>query len=176
MMKEKQIRFWLPFVLVFGGSYFLSDADLFHSFGARFEVVQYNFKLILLFLISDIGGLLVFICSSLIFFKAWKLNRSKNTWYSDLFWQLGSVYLCWAVLFAISLLANVRSFLWIYGMIKLAVFIVSFYVLNTLFRVRKLIYYPETREETILKAKKYDDLMALLEKHKKDGITGNNVD
>src|SRR6478672_8501294 len=144
MMKEKQIRFWIPLVLVLGGSYFLSDADLFHNFGARFEVVKYNFKLILLFLIGDIGGVMVFVSSSLIFFTAWKLNRHKNTWYSDIFWQQASVYVCWAVLCAVSLLANVSSFLWIHGMIKLAVLIVSFYALNTLFRSRKLFYYPET--------------------------------
>lgn len=168
MMKEKQIKFWLPLVLVLGGSYFLSGTDLFHNFGTRFEIVQYNFKLILLFFLGDAGGMVIYFCCSLIFFTAWKLNRPKNVWYSDLFWQLGSVCFCWSVLCVVSLLANFYSYLWVQGMIRFCSSLVGFYVLNTLYRVRKLLYYPETREETIMKAKKYDELMALMNKHNKN--------
>lgn len=171
MMREKQIKVFIPFLLIFGGSFFLADADLFHNFGARFESVQYNFKLILLFFLGDVGQTVVCFCSSLIFFTAWKLNRGKNLWYSDIFWQLGSTFLCWSILSIVSLLANFYSYLWIQGMIRLCVFIVVLYVLNTLYRIRRLIYYPETREETILKAKKYDEFIALLEKHNKTNDT-----
>jgi hypothetical protein len=164
MMKEKQLKVFIPFLLIFGGSFFLSDADILHNFGARFEIVKYNFKLILLFFLGDIGQGVCCAGSSLILFIAWKLNRNKNMWFSDLFWQLGGAFAFWALLCGVSLLANFYSYLWIQGMVKLFGFIAMFYLLNTLYRIRKRLYYPETRDETIRKAQKFDELLKAIMK------------
>lgn len=159
MMKEKQIRTILPFVFIVGISYFLSEADMLHNFGTRFEIVQYNIKLIWLFIIGDVGQALEWFCCSLIFFTAWMKNRDKNKWFSDLFWQWSAVCFCLFISSGLSFVANFASFLWIQGLVRALVFVSAAWFLNTLYRARKLIYYPETRDETLRKAQKFDELL-----------------
>jgi hypothetical protein len=161
-MKEKKIRTILPFVIVFVCSYFLSDADLLHDFGNRFDFVEHNIKLIWLFIIGDVGQAIEWFCCSLIFFTAWIKNRNTNKWYSDLLWQFSGIFVCWSVSCALSFVSNFASFLWIQGLVRTMVFVFGFYFLNTLFAARKLIYYPETKEEMLLKAQKFEELLKKL--------------
>lgn len=162
MIKEKQIRTIIPFVIIFGLSFLLSDADMFHDFGTRFEFVKHNAKLIWMLIIGDVGQAIEGICCSLIFFTAWRKNRNKNRWYSDLHWQFSALCLCWSISSALSFVSNFSSYLWIQGLIRLCVFIFWFYFLNTLFAARKLLYYPEERDEAIRKAEAFDKLLKTL--------------
>jgi hypothetical protein len=96
--------------------------------------------------------------SSLIFFTAWLKNRHKNKWYSDLHWQFSGIFFCWSVSSALSFVSNFASYLWIQGLVRVFVFVFGFYFLNTLYAARKLLYYPEEKDETIRKAKAFDKL------------------
>lgn len=170
MVKEKNIRTWIPFVVVFASTYFLSGADLFRDFGIRYDIIQANTKLLVLLITGNVGLSVACFLSSLIFFTAWRLNRHRNVWYSDLHWQLAGMCFGWSVLSILNLLSNFHSFLWVQGMVRLLVFIFTSYVLNNLYRARKIIYYPESREEAIRKAAKFDELIELF---KKEASSGN---
>jgi hypothetical protein len=163
MMKEKKIRTILPFLLVLASTFFLSDADPFENFGTRFEFVKYNIRLIWLLFLGDAGQSVIWFCCSLIFFRAWRKNRDTNKWYSDLHWQLSGIFFCWSVLSILSVVSNLYSYLWIQGMVRLFVFFFGFYFLNTLYRVRKILYNPETPDTIIEKAKKLDDLLVKID-------------
>jgi hypothetical protein len=169
MVKEKNIRTIIPFLIVFLSTFFLADADIFHDFGVRYEVIMANMRLLGLLITGNLGLAIVCFLSSLIFFTAWKKNRHRNVWYSDLHWQLAGLCFGWAILCVMNLLANFNSYLWIQGMIRLFVFLFSAYFLNTLYRARKILYHPESREESIRKAAKYDELIALIKKEAEGG-------
>lgn len=171
MVKEKNIRTIIPFLIVFLSTFFLSDADIFHDFGIRYEIIQKNMRLLWLLITGNMGLAIVCFLSSVIFFTAWKKNRHRNVWYSDLHWQLAGLCFGWCVLCLMNVLANFYSFLWIQGMMRLFVFLFSAYFLNTLYRARKILYYPETREEAIRKAAKYDELISLIKKEAEDAGT-----
>lgn len=159
MLKEKQIRTWLPFIIVGLSTFFLSDADPFENFGTRFDFVKYNIKLIWLLFSGDAGQSLVWFCCSLIFFKAWRKNRIKKVWFADMYWQLSGIFFCWCVLSILSVVSNFFSYLWIQGMVRLFVLFFGFYFFNTLYRARYMIYNSETPEEMLKKAQKFDELI-----------------
>lgn len=162
MMKEKQIRAIIPFITVFGITFFLADAKLFHDFGNRFEIVKDNMRLVWLLVTGDVGQAVIWFGSSLIFFLAWNKNKKRTAWYTDMYWQLSGVFFCWFVLSVLSLISNFVFYLWLQGLVRLCVFIFGFYFFNTLYAARKLMYYPETREEALRKAQKFDELLKKL--------------
>lgn len=166
MMKESKIRAIIPFVIVFASTFFLADADILHNFGTRLEMLRGNSRLVYLLFTSDAGQSIEWFCCSLIFFIAWHKNKAKGFWYVDILWQLSGIFFCWSILSVISLISNFYSYLWIQGMFRLFVFIFGFYFLNTLYAARNLIFYPESRDESIRKAQKFDELIKLIKDEK----------
>lgn len=162
MMKERQIRTIIPFVIVFLSTFFLSEAELLHNFGTRWDMVQHNARLVWLLFTGDLGQAAVWFLCSLIFYKAWRKNRLRGVWYTDIHWQLSGIFLCWSVLSLLSLVSNFYSYLWLTGMVRLFVFVFGFYCLNTLFAARKMLFHPETPEEMEHKAAKFDELIKIL--------------
>lgn len=149
-------------MIVFLSTFFLSGADPLHNFGTRWEMVQENARLVWLIFTGDVGQGVVWLLCSLIFFRAWRLNRHSNVWYSDIHWQISGIFFCWFLQSILSLISNFYSFLWMQGMIRLFVFVFGFYFLNTLFAARKMIYHPKTSDEVKEMMKKYDEILKKL--------------
>lgn len=159
MMKEKDIRTFIPFLVVFVSTFFLSGADMFEDFGSVLNKVGQNGKLIWLLISSDIFQSVVWLLCSSVFFTAWIIIRKKQAWYTDILWQLGGVLICWFLLAIVRIWGIFHQLLWIQGMLSFFVAVFGLYFFNTLWRARKLIYYPNTPEEAMIKAKKFDELI-----------------
>lgn len=156
-MKEKDIRTFIPFFIVFVSTFFLSGADMFEVFPS--QQTKGNEKLQLLLVGSDAFQALVWFPSSLIFFSAWRKLRKKNLWYTDILWQLSGVFFCWFVLSVIRIWGIYQLYLWVQGLVRFFVAIFGLYFFNTLYAARNLLYYPPTPEELEIKAKKFDELI-----------------
>lgn len=164
MMKEKEIRAIIPFVIVFLSTFFLADADLFENFGTRLDMLKSNARLLWLLVTGDgmqaVGSLII----AIIFFRSWYLNRDKPFWFNDVLWQLSGAFFCWFLVSVISILGTFWLYLWIQGMFRLFTGIFLLYVANTLIAARSMLYHPETPEEAQVKAAKFDELIKIMKK------------
>jgi hypothetical protein len=161
MMKERQIRTIIPFLIVFGSTFFLADAELLENFGTRKDMVK-NDRLLWLLITGDgMQGIASFFIS-LVFFRAWYLNRSENFWFNDLMWQLSGAFFCWFLASMISILGTFWLFLWVQGMFRLFAGVFMIYVCNTVLAARQRLYHPETPEEAKVKAAKFDELIKMM--------------
>ncbi len=162
MMKERDIRTFMPFFIVFVSTFFLSGADLFERFIPLSTQSHGNDKLQILIIGGDVFQALIWFPCSLIFFMAWRKVRKKNLWFTDLLWQLAGVFLCFLMLSLIRIWGWFQMYLWVQGMVRVFVAIFGLYFFNTLYAARKLLFDPPTPEETIQKAKKFDELINLI--------------
>lgn len=162
MMKEKDIRTFLPFLIVVVSTFFLSGADLFEVFPSTVTEMKRNDNLMTLLIGADTFQAFMWLPSSLIFFKAWRKLKNLDLWYTDILWQLSGVFFCWFVLAVVRLWGVFELYLWIQGIVRFFVAIFGLYFLNTLYAARKLLYNPPTTEETKNKAEKFDKLIKML--------------
>jgi amino acid transporter len=164
MVKDRTIKFWIPFVVALTGTYFLSGADLFENFGTRLNMLQSNHKLLWLLVTGD--GLQAVGClvAGVIFFFAWKKNRYRPFWFNDLMWQLSVVFICWFIACVISMLGTYWLYLWLNGMFRLLSGIFFIYVANTVLAARVKLFHPETPQEALRKAEKYEELIEQFKK------------
>lgn len=161
MMKERQIRTVIPFLIVFGSTFFLADAELMENFGTRSDMIK-NERLLWLLITGDaLQGFAAFFISY-VFFKAWNKNKAKSFWFTDLMWQLSGAFFCWFLACAFSILGTFWLFLWLQGMLRLFAGVFILYVCNTVIAARKMLYYPETPEEATIKAAKFDELIKMM--------------
>ena len=162
MMKEKDIRTFVPFFVVFVSTFFLSGADLFEAFLPLSEQTHGNEKLKMLVLGGDLFQACMWLPSSVIFFIAWRKIKKRNVWYSDLLWQLSGVFLCFFILSVIRIWGWFQMFLWVQGMVRMFVAIFGLYFLNTLLSARYLLFNPPTSEMNERKAQKFDEIIKLM--------------
>lgn len=162
MMKEKDIRTFIPFLVVFVSTFFLSGADMFEPFPSLVSVVKGNDKLMMLLVGSFLFVGIVSLALSIVFFNAWRKLRHRNVWYQDLLWQISGMFFCIFILKVVLVWGVYQRYLWIQGMTFMFVGIFGLYFFNTVFAARKLLYNPPTNEETQTKVKKFDELIKLL--------------
>lgn len=161
MMKEKQIRTVIPFLIVFLSTFFLAGADLFESFGARIDMLK-NSQLLWLLITGDaMQGLAAFVISY-IFFRSWQKNRHRPLWFNDLMWQLSGAFFCWFMACLVSIIGTHWMFLWMQGMMRLFSGVFMLYVANTVIAAKPILYNPETPEEAVRKANKFDELINII--------------
>lgn len=160
-MKEKDIRTFIPFFVVFVSTFFLSGADMFETFPPVHSSIE-NERLEMLLIAGDIFQACVWMGACLIFFKAWLRLRFRQIWYSDLMWQLSGIFFCFFILSLIRIWGMFQMYLWIQGMVRVFVAIFGLYFLNTLYAARRLIYNPETPEETQKKARLFEQIIKLM--------------
>jgi hypothetical protein len=165
MMKEKDIRSFLPFFVVFISTFFLSEANLFQVFPPAIKEIAGNVKLKILSIGADVFQAMVWLPCCLIFFKAWRILRGRNLWYTDILWQISGVFFCWFILALVRIWGVYHLYLWIQGLVSFFVAIFGLYFFNTLYAARKLIYYPQTSEEAQLKAEKFDKMIKYLKEN-----------
>jgi hypothetical protein len=161
MMKERQIRTIIPFLIVFGSTFFLADAELLENFGTRKDMVK-NDRLLWLLITGDGLQAVASFFISYVFFKAWKINRYETFWFNDLMWQLSGAFFCWFLASMISILGTFWLFLWVQGMFRLFAGVFMIYVCNTVLAARQRLYHPETPEEAKVKAAKFDELIKMM--------------
>lgn len=162
MMKEKDIRTFLPFLIVFVSTFFLSGSDMFEAFPPVHASIT-DEKLELLLIAGDVFQALVWLGACLIFFKAWRKLRLRPIWYSDLMWQMAGIFFCFFILSIIRIWGMFQMYLWIQGMVRVFVAIFGLYFLNTLYAARQLIYNPPTPEETAKKARLFEQIIKLMQ-------------
>lgn len=160
MIKERTIRTIMPFVIVVLGAFFLSDANVLESFGDRLEMLHSNVRLLLLLVTGDatqmIGAL---ICATVLFY-AWKINKDKGLWFTDIYWQLSGVFFCIFLRSMVHLVGTFYMYLWVVGIVQLFKGIFLLYFSNTLWAARRMLYNPESSEESARKAAKFDELIS----------------
>lgn len=161
MIKEKDIRNFIPFLIVMISTFFLSGANIFESFPPTRVSIKEE-KLEVLLIAADVFQGLVWLFSCVIFFKAWLKLRLKPVWYCDLMWQLAGIFFCFFILSVLRIWGLFQMFLWIQGMVRAFVAIFGLYFLNTLYAARNLIYNPPTPEEITAKAKRFEELVKFI--------------
>lgn len=161
-MKEKDIRTLMPFIIVAVTSFFLSGADLFENFGSAYHALKENSKLLWLLISGDTFQSVIWFLCSFVFFTAWRKNRKRGEWYSEIHWQLSGVFFCWFLLALINIIGIYYRFLWIQGTLRLFVGLFGLYFFNTLWASRKLIYNPPTKDELIEKNKKFEQILEVI--------------
>lgn len=140
---------------------------MFEVFPPVHDSIKDDEKLEMLLVTGDIFQGMVWLLSSLIFFRGWMKLRLRQVWYSDLIWQMAGIFFCFFILSVIRLWGIFQMFLWIQGMVRVFVAIFGLYFLNTLYAARDLIYNPPTSEDTVNKAKKFDELIKLIKDARK---------
>lgn len=166
MMKEKQIRTIIPFVIVFLSTFFLAEAEMFDDFGSRLDMIKSNQKLLGLLISSDGLQAIASMIIAVVFYHSWSLNKHRPFWFNDLMWQLAGAFFCWFLASVISIVGTFWSFLWLSGLFKLFSGVFLFYVANTVWAARMMFYHPEIPEEALKKAAKFTELLEFLKEGK----------
>lgn len=162
-MKEKDIRTFIPFFVVFVTTFFLSGADMFEPFPSLASLVKGNGKLMMLLVGSFLFVGIVSLSLSLVFFRAWQKLKHRKVWYQDLLWQISGMFFCIFLLKVVLVWGVFQRYLWIQGMTFMFVGIFGLYFFNTVFAARKLLYNPPTTEELQDKVKKFNELIKILQ-------------
>lgn len=168
MITDKTIRTLLPFIVVFITTFFISGTDIFQSFGPRDEQIPNADKLLKLLTVGFTWMAVICIVPSYVFFKAYRHNIGKGAWYADLYWQISGTFFCWFLLGLISAVGLFQTYLWVTGLLWLYSGVFITYMVNTLWKCRKLLYHPESPSEMLLKAQKFDELIELIHEHNKN--------
>src|SRR5690349_19015967 len=159
MITDKTIRTLIPFIIVFVTTFFVSGTDIFQNFGPRSHFLPNADKLINLLTVGFSWMAVACGVPCYVFFKAYLSNVGRGVWYADLYWQVAGTFLCWSLLGLISVIGLFETYLWLTGLLWLYSSIFITYMVNTLWKSRKLLYHPESPSEMLMKSQKFDELI-----------------